>query len=308
VVDREPVVDVGLVTWNTRDMTIQTLRHLVDSDQGCKTRLLVRDNGSQDGTSRALADAFPQADIDIGENVGFAAGVNTLLHRSTAPWFFLLTSDAWPMPGAIGALVDSARRHPHAAAVAPRLEYPDGTLQHSTHPFPSVRTAAVAAFAADRISRDRGDELLLQGKWMHDRPRQVDWAIGAALLIRRAAFEDVGGLDERFFMYAEDLEWCWRARKRGWEVWFEPTAVVRHVMGASGEKRYGADRTRVHTRNALRFYRREHTLPSTIAWWSLGLAGAGAKYLAALARRDRGRAATWRTHTLAHLRAWRKSP
>ena len=90
-----------------------------------------------------LARTVPEADVEAGaENLGFSRGVNTLLRRSTAPWFFLLNSDAWPDPGAIGRLVRAARMHPKAGAVVPRLEYPDGRLQHSTQPFPSLRTAA----------------------------------------------------------------------------------------------------------------------------------------------------------------------
>src|SRR6266702_2887491 len=122
-------VDVCVVTWNTAELTAEALRRLMDSDQGCSLRLLVRDNGSSDATPELLKERVPEAEVDAGsENLGFAAGVNTLLGRSSAPWILLLNSDAWPEPGAIGRLVDAARAHPRAAAVAPRLERPGGTL------------------------------------------------------------------------------------------------------------------------------------------------------------------------------------
>ena len=236
-----PRVDVGVVTWNTADLTADALRRLLDEDHGVDLRVLVRDNGSTDGTPERLAERVPEADVDAGgENLGFAAGVNTLLARSTAPWFLALNSDAWPRAGAIGRLVDAAAGRPRAAAVAPRLERPDGTLEHSTHPFPSLGVAAVTAAGGDRwLPRPLADRLLLEPAWDHRRARRVDWAVGAALLLRREAVEDVGGLDERFFMYAEDLEWCHRAARGGWEVWFEPAAVVVHVGNASGRARPG---------------------------------------------------------------------
>ena len=227
-VDR-PVVDVGVVTWNTRDLTVAALRRLLDTQQGCELRLLVRDNGSTDGTPEAVSALVPEASLDAGEkNLGFAGGVNTLLRRSDAPWFFALNSDAWPEPGSIGRLVQAAEQRPKAAAVVPRLERPDGSLEHSTHPFPSPKIAAVTMIDHRRLGRV-GRRLLLEESWMHDEARVVDWAVGAAMLLRRSAVSSIGLFDERFFMYVEDLDWCWRAGQAGWEIWFEPTCIVRHV-------------------------------------------------------------------------------
>lgn len=226
-----------------------------------------------------------------------------MIDRSSAEWVFLLNPDAWPEPGAIGTLVTVATSHPRAAAIAPKLEYPDGRLQHSTHPFPSVRLSALTALWWNRLSTERADALLLDGAWKHDRPRRVDWAIGAALLMRRRAIEEVGPLDERYFMYVEDLEWCWRAHQHGWEIRFEPQAVVRHVANVSGRKRYGYLRTRTHVHNAVRFYRDTHSLPSTIGWWSLELLGSSRRYVRARLDGDAHRTARWRNEASAYLRA-----
>lgn len=289
-----PVVDVGVVTWNTADVTTAALRRMLDSDQGVDIRLLVRDNASSDGTVDVIARNVPEAEIDAGaENLGFSGGVNTLLRRSTAPWFFLLNSDAWPLEGAIGRLVRAAATHPRAAAVVPRIEYPDGTLQHTTHPFPSVQIARTVAFRRDRLSQQQADELFLEGAWHHDRPRRVDWAYGAAMLMPRAAIDSVGGLDERFFFYAEDLEWCWRAHTLGWEIWFEPSAVVHHLENTSGAQLYAGARTRAHMRNSLRFYRRAHGTPSALAWWALNTAGGALRVGRALRDRDRAGLRAW---------------
>lgn len=294
--DPRPEVDVAIVTWNTADHTPAALRALLDSEQGCRIRLYVRDNASSDGTVDAVRAAVSEAEVDVGDNIGFGAGMNTIFRRSSAPWIFLLNPDAWPTPGAIGRLVESAERHPRAAAVAPRLEGADGTLQHSTHPFPSLRVAANVAFRWERMSRKQADDMMLEGSWAHDREREVDWAIGASLLLRRSALERIGGFDESFFMYVEDLEWCWRAHKLGWEIWFEPSAVVTHVGNVSGEKRYGTLRRRTFFINEIRFYRREHGRARGAAWWAINLAGSGVRLAGALLKGNREQAQHWRSY------------
>ena len=297
-----PQVDVAVVTWNTADLTVRALRHLLDTDQGVDLRLLVRDNGSSDGTADAIRAAVPEAEIDAGaENLGFAAGVNTMVERSTAPWLLLLNSDAWPQPGAIGRLVDAAEREPAYAAVAPRLERPDGALEHSTHPFPSLHVAASMAVAGDRwFPRRVRDRLLLEGTWLHDRPRAVDWAVGAALLLRRQALHEVGPLDESFFMYVEDLAWCWRARQRGWAIGFEPAAVVIHVGNASGQHRYGEQRTRTYLQNTDRWFLREHGQVRSTIYRFLNRLGARQRQVSARLRGDHPTADWWRAIAAVH--------
>jgi len=295
-------VDVGVVTWNTAELSVTALRALIDTDQGCDLRVLVRDNASSDGTADAIGEAVPEADVEAGErNLGFAAGMNRLIERSDAPWFFLLNPDAWPTPGAVGRLVAAAKAAPRAAAVAPKLVRPDGTLEHSTHPFPSLKVAATTAFAGRRLDPAAGDRMMLGGFWAHDRPRAVDWAVGAALLVRREAIDDVGLLDESFFMYVEDLEWCWRASRRGWEIRFAPEAVVVHVGNVSGSQRYGDRRTATYMRNTYRFFRREHGAVASGGYRALNVAGSALGYARARLARDAGTAAYWRRELAAHI-------
>ena len=298
-----PVVDVGVVTWNTRDLTVAALRTLLDTDQGVDVRVLVRDNGSTDGTPEAISRHVPEAALDTGsENLGFGAGMNTLIARSTAPWFFCLNSDAWPDPGALGTLVAAARAHPKAAAVAPRLERPDGELELSTLPFPSARIAAILDLQLHRrLSPERKAELLLEGWWHHDRARAVDWAVGAALLFPRAALDKVGGFDERFFMYAEDLEWGWRAHTMGYETWFEPAAIVRHVGNASGEQNYRWQRTEAYLRNTHRFYRGAHGPAAAVLYRSLEAVGSAERWWHYRRLGDQTAAAAWKHRVRVHL-------
>jgi GT2 family glycosyltransferase len=294
-VSTDQQVDVVVVTWNTRDLTVEALRRLLDTDQGARLRLLVRDNASSDGTPQRVRERVPEAELEVGDrNVGFAAGVNTALRRSAAAWVLLLNSDAWPAEGAVGRLVEAALRHPRAAAVAPRLERPDGTLEPSTGPAPSMAVAALTATGAHhriapRWSHRRG----VVGGWSWDEERQVDWAVGAAMLLRRAALADVGLFDEQFFMYGEDVEWCLRARRRGWEIWFTPDAVVTHVGNVSGARAYGERRSRAWIANTIRLYAREHGRVARGGYRLLNAMGATRAAVTARARSDRGRAQYW---------------
>ena len=185
-----PKVDVVVVTYNTAAVTVAALRNLLDHDQGVDLEIIVHDNASEDGTVAALQSEIPEASVVGGtENLGFAGGVNRALSRSSAPFVLLLNSDAWPEEGAIAALVTAAEAQPVAAAVAPRLERPDGRLEHSTHPFPSLKVAAITAFGLQRVlGRARSAALALEPAWAHDaatggrlggRCRAADPSIGA---------------------------------------------------------------------------------------------------------------------------------
>lgn len=297
-----PRVDVGMVTWNSRDVTVDALQRFLESDQGCDVRLMIRDNGSTDGTPEAIRKRFPEVDIELGEeNLGFAGGMKRLIARSDAPWFFPLNSDAWPEDGCLATLITAASEHPKAAAVAPLLLRPDGTLEHSTNPFPSPRVALIMATGSKRWIDRRGDELFLEGVWMHDRTRVVDWAVGAALLMRREALADIGPFDDRFFMYVEDLEWCWRARQRGWEILFEPAAIVRHIGNVSGKARYGQRRTATYMANTYRFYAEEHGRTAMHVLRALNVTGAARGLAAATLARDDADARYWRAMVRAYM-------
>jgi N-acetylglucosaminyl-diphospho-decaprenol L-rhamnosyltransferase len=284
-------VDVVVVTWNTRELTLAALGRVLASASDESLRVVVHDNASTDGTAAAIAKQLPEVELEAGDvNLGFAGGVNRALRRTSAPWVLLLNSDAWPEPGAVAAMVACAQRHPQAAAVAPRLLRPDDTLEHSTWPLPSWRVAASSALRAGRYV------------WPHDAEREVGWAVGAALLLRRDALAEVGPLDETLFMYAEDLDWCWRARAAGWQIWFTPQAVVRHVGNASGEQRFGDGRDAAWINNSVRVYRHHRRLPATLGWRCLNAAGAVVASRRASRAGHAEAARAWRHQAAAWLR------
>jgi GT2 family glycosyltransferase len=286
------------VTWNTAALTADALRRLTDTDQGCDLRILVYDNASSDATADAIAAAVPQAEITRGEtNAGFAAGMNALLSRSDAPWFFALNSDAWPGEGAIGQLVSAALSRPNSAIVAPKLVRPDGSIEHSAHPFPSLPLAFVDALGIRSVVPRRwAVQHCLEGAWRPDVARAVDWAVGAAWLMRRRAVEDVGYFDDRFFMYVEDLEWCWRANTRGWAVWYEPAALVHHVGNVSGSRRFGRSRIAAEQAN-LRMLLPEILGARSARWYRrLETLAVARQYVAARISGDDDMAGRWRLH------------
>jgi GT2 family glycosyltransferase len=229
-----------MLTWNTRELTADALQRLRSSDQGVPYRLLLRDNASSDGTPDAAAAAYPGLElVAASDNVGFAAGMNDLLRRTTAPYVFLLNGDAWPEDGTLASLVAAAEARADVGVVAPLLLRPDGSVEHSAWPYPSLGLSLLFLAGLRRAVPHRlARRWLLPPDWAHDEARYVGWAVGAALLLSRRALDAVGGLDDSFFMYGEDVEWCWRLTRAGFKVWFEPTAVVRHVGGASGAQRY----------------------------------------------------------------------
>jgi hypothetical protein len=283
-------IDVAIVTWNTRETTLAAL-DAVYAVAPPGTRVLLRDNGSSDGTAEAIAAAYPAVELDAGsENLGFAGGINTILRRSTAPWVMLLNSDAWPEPGTLEQMVACAERHPRAAAVTPTLLRPDGSREVSGWPFPSIRVTLASGRAGYDAFRD------------HDTEHAVDWAVGAAVLLRRAAIEEIGGLDESLFMYAEDLEWCWRAHDAGWETWLAPDAVVRHVGNASGAQRYGARQPAAWIPNSVIVYRRRHGALATRLWQLTNAFGAVRAGRRARRRHDATRSAQFRVQAQAWLR------
>jgi GT2 family glycosyltransferase len=279
---------------------------MLDTEQGVPFRLMVHDNASSDGTVAALTENVPEAEVRASDrNLGFAAAVNSLVSRSDAKWFLTLNSDAWPHPGMLAALVRAGNQHPAAAAIAPRVVRPDGSPEPNVQPFPTPAAAlrlALPGYA--RLSPDGAARWLLPNSWRPDVARSVDWAVGACLLIRRAAWEDVGGLDESLFMYGEDLDWCWRAHRHGWSIRYEPSAVATHLGNASGKVRFRGRRDAISLRNSYRVAARHQGRLSTNAARSLHVAWALREWLAA--PRRSGAAAYWRAYLQSHAAAVRQ--
>ena len=230
------MLSVVVVSYNTREMTSQCLRELLIDLGDTAAEVFVVDNGSHDGSVAAIRGAFPEVRlIETGRNAGFAAANNLAIARAAGEFVLLLNSDAFVRPGSISALLGYLQTHPSAAAVGPRLLNADGSLQLSCYKFPGParafceHTLLTAAFPNHWLIGD-------YRRWPHDAERDVDFVIGACMLVRRSAIQQVGMLDEQFFMYFEETDWCKRFHAAGLSVGFTPGAVVTHLNGGSGKE------------------------------------------------------------------------
>jgi GT2 family glycosyltransferase len=198
-------------------------------------RLLVVDNGSTDGSLDGVGTlAAGDRLVKTGTNLGYAGGVNRALEEVSTPFVLLVNPDALVREGCADALLARAAASQRTAAVGAGLRNLDGSLQAASRNFPSPLTHLVEAFRlylALRYVPNLGKRYLLLSK--QDRGQRVDWVVGACMLLRMEAVRDVGPFDDSYFVYAEELDWCMRAHRKGWETWFEPAAVATHRLGGS---------------------------------------------------------------------------
>jgi len=228
------MLSVIIVSYNTRQMTLDCLRTLYAGLGGLSAEVFVVDNASTDGSPAAVREAFPQVTLIANDhNAGFGAANNQAIGCARGEFLLLLNSDAFPEPGAIPALVEYLQAHPRTGVVGPKLLNADGSRQLSCFRFP---TPGLAWRENLWISAALPNHPILGDyrRWAHDAEREVDWVIGACLLVRKKACDEAGGFDERFFMYSEETDWQQRIRRSGWKIAFTPTAQVTHLGGASG--------------------------------------------------------------------------
>jgi GT2 family glycosyltransferase len=268
----EPLVAVAVVSWNTRDLLRHCLRSLVDQSPA---EVWVVDNASQDGSAEMVAQEFPSVRLVASErNLGFGPAVNLVASQTTAPWIAPANADVELRPSALRALLDAGERNPRAGILAPRLELPSGETQHSVYAFPTIPFTARFNLG---FHRRVGDRLCLEGFWDPTRERDVDWAIGAFLLVRRAAWDAAGGFDQGQWMYAEDLDLGWRAARAGWSTRYVPSARVLHHASAATTQAWGDERTLRWLRSTYAWMLRRRGLIRTRITAAINVAGAYAR-------------------------------
>jgi GT2 family glycosyltransferase len=229
------------------------IEQCLDSLRGTET--IVVDHGSTDGTLELVRDRFPGVRVIEQENRGYGAGLNAGFRSADARYFLAINSDAWVLRDAVERLVAFADEHPEAAVVSPRLTNRDGTLQRSVRAFPTLWRLATEYFFLRKLApRSRVLNAFYAGGFDHDRPREIDWAMGSCLLVRREACDAVGLLDEDFFLFSEETDWFYRFHAAGWKAWFIPDAEVVHVGGATHGGHMFEENVRAH----VRFFAKHH--------------------------------------------------
>ena len=187
--------------------------------------------------------------------LGFAANVNKGVAETTAPFVVVANPDTEPHPDAVALLRAFAETHPRAGIIGPKLVFPDGQLQSSRRRFPTVSGTLVRRTPLRRLLS--GTQRAHYGLDEHPAgPTEADWLLGAFLLLRREMLDELGGFDEGFRLYGEEIDLSYRAAKAGWERWYVPEAVVRHAHQAVTDRRFLTRRTLWHWRGILRFVRK----------------------------------------------------
>jgi GT2 family glycosyltransferase len=254
-------VSVAVVTYNALPWVEQCLASVAGHET------VVVDHGSSDGTLELVRERFPDARLVEQANRGLAAGWNRGIRETSGAYVLILNADAWAMGDAIEKLAAFADAHPRAAVVGPRLRYPDGRLQRSVRGFPNTwRLATEYLYLRKLAPRSRMLNAFYAAGFDHETAREADFVMGAAMLARRSAIDEVGLLDEDFFLFSEETDWCYRFRQSGWQVLFTPDAEFTHVYGAV----HGGRMFRENVRGNLRFIAKHHGLRSAArARWVL---------------------------------------
>lgn len=231
-------VSIVIVSFNTRDVTRECLAHVRKHAAAVRHEVLVVDNASVDGSADMVAAEFPEAHlIRSDENRGFAGGNNPAMKIARGRYILLLNSDAFLSAGALEKTLQYLDDHPNIGVLGCKLTDPDGTMQASARmlPGPLNKILHITGLAA-RFPGSKFFGRVDYTWWDHSEPRTVGWVVGAFFLIRRETMANIGVLDERYFLYFEEIDYCLTARRARWEVVFYPHAEIVHIGGQSTVK------------------------------------------------------------------------
>lgn len=258
-------VSVVIVNWNTRDILHDCLCSIHRETRDIDFEVIVVDNASSDDSAAMVRKEFPGVRLIVNDtNRGFAAANNQGMHVARGRYYLLLNSDTVMLDGAIQKTTAFADEHPEAGLVGCRVQRADGTLSQTAIMYPSLLNIALGLLRLDQyfprhwfFDRER------MGDWGYDTERDVPTLGGCFLFLRREALVDVGGFDEKYFMFAEEMDLCRRLKKGGWRLLFFPGAEIRHLHGASA--RLVPDRMQVQRRKSLLMFLTDSRGPVT-AW------------------------------------------
>jgi GT2 family glycosyltransferase len=256
--EKHTILDIIFVNYNSTDFLFNSLNSVYKNLNGVKAQIHIVDNASIDEIDK-LENAFPDINlIKNKQNIGFSAAVNKGLKHTTAEYVMLLNPDTLINNGLFATMLNYMRRHPEVGIIGPRILNSDGTVQGSARSFPDLLTPLFARtspltrfFPNNPISRR--NILTLDSDGIT--PQMVDWVSGACMLVRRNAIKEVGYMDELFFMYWEDADWCRRMWDQGWKVVYLPEASILHYVGASSSTQIFKSIIQFH-QSTLRLYKK----------------------------------------------------
>lgn len=228
-------LSVITVSWNVSKLLDVALETLKQDLAGIEAEVFVIDNASADDSAEMVRRKHPWVKLIANdENLGFAKANNQAMRMAKGDYIFLLNPDTEVRPGAIAELLKFLEEHPKAGIVAPQLINSDGSIQRSCRAFPTFIAMLYELMGLSKMfPNDPRFGAYKMLDFEHDELREVDQPEGAALLLRREVIDQVGILDEGFFMLFEEVDWCYRIKQAGWQIWFDPAAKIVHHYGQS---------------------------------------------------------------------------
>jgi GT2 family glycosyltransferase len=290
-------VSFVIVTWNAKECVTECLQSILEN---CRVpaEIIVVDNASHDGTPEWVREHFPECHlVETGANLGFAYGINVGITLARGRYLFLVNSDVKILPRCVENLLELMEANPDVALAGPQMRGPDGSIGRSTMRFPTLWSSMCRALALDSVfPRTQTFAGHLMGDFDHRRSRDVEVLNGWFWVVRRQALEQVGALDEQFFMYGEDMDWCYRFRKAGWRNIFCAESAAVHYGGASSAlspARFYVEKQRAN----LQYWKKHHGrfaafayLCTALFYEALRAAGYTVAYLSRSSIRDKAAA------------------
>jgi N-acetylglucosaminyl-diphospho-decaprenol L-rhamnosyltransferase len=228
-------LSIIIINWNTRDLLAHCLESVYANPPNSELEVIVVDNHSSDASAAMVRTSFPQVRLfENAENVGFVRANNQALLKCRGRYVMLLNSDTIVKPDALTRMVSFLDEHPEAGIVGASVLNPDGTPQRCFGSFPTILSESAYAWGLD--SSPLCSKWLVPAPLHSDECRQTDWVLGAALMVRRAALDRVGYLDEEYFMYSEEIDLCHRVKKDGWTNYVLAAAPIIHLGGQSAQQ------------------------------------------------------------------------
>ncbi len=275
-----PDISIIIVSWNVKDMLQDCLTSLVSEE--LKIETLVVDADSADGTPEMIRSRFPQITlIEPNFNTGFSKGNNIGIEQARGRYLFMLNPDTRVVAGSLRKMFNFMEAHPEVGVLGPQLLNPDSSVQSSRRRFPTFWTAIFESTWLQPVAPKK----ILDHFYVNDADDgdtiEVDWVDGAAMFARKDTLDQVGGLDEGYFMYSEEMDWQRRVRDAGWEIVYYPEAQVYHHRGASSDQ--VSTKRHIYFQNSkIRYFRKHHgditagvlrIYLLTSYWWQIAVEG-----------------------------------
>jgi len=266
------MLTIGIVNYYTEDYIIKCLKSIYRDDIKYPFTIYIVDNGSEKGKIIELKKRFPDIKLIRNlKNVGFSRACNQIYFRSKSKYILYLNPDTEVEKNAINSLLDFMEKHSDAGAAGAKLLKVDGKLQLSCRRFPTLWNVFFGrqSIITKYLPYNRFTRSYMLSELDYTKTQQVDWVVGAAVIIRRTAIENIEGFDERFFLYVEDVDLCYRFANKGWKVYYVPDAIIKHHLGVSTKKIMWKARY-YHNVGMYRYFLK-HNRPNKILYVVLGL-------------------------------------